>query len=388
MGVPKISILAYDLASNALGRALLLGELLHGLADVKIVGPSRNGEVWQPAQSSRIPIEVGPAIHSRGDLHTASTWLRQVDLGDTVLVSKAMPTSLGLALDTNLGGRNLALDIDDWEYGLCQGLARRPLAHAFAQVVGPMMRHRPNHSSRIQKLEARIDEIPNRLVSNTFLQDRFGGQLLYHVRDHQMLNPDSVDSARVRNKLALGDRVWVGFIGTFRPHKGIDDLISAVYRAAGSPGLLLMGIDEQDPAITGLIASARELLGPNRVRVLPPFPLTQLPEHVHAADIIAIPSKSGPASDGQIPAKLFDAMALARPIVATAVNDIPSILQDCGHVVAPDNANELADAIGTYACDRERRAHCGAAARQRLIESYSFDAGRRVMADFLTEIAT
>ena len=51
MGVPKISILVHDLSSNALGRALVLGELLSGLADVKFVGTSSNGKVWAPARA-------------------------------------------------------------------------------------------------------------------------------------------------------------------------------------------------------------------------------------------------------------------------------------------------------------------------------------------------
>lgn len=387
MGVPKITILVHDLASNALGRALVLGELLYGLAEVKIVGPTLGGEVWAPARDTRIPIEIGPPISNTGDFPAAAAWLRKTQLGEILLVSKAMPTSLGLALDLDLGTRKLALDIDDWEYGLCQGHAPRLVTRAISQVVGPMLRHRPNHASRVQKLEARVGEIQHRLVSNTFLRERFGGRLLYHVRDPEVLDPARVDTSDLRRELNLDDRTWVGFIGTFRPHKGIDDLIAAVYRASGSPGLLLMGVDLDDASITGLIESARELLGDARLRVTPSFPLARLPEHVCIADIIAIPSKHGPASDGQIPAKLFDAMALARPIVATAVNDIPAILKNCGHVVAPENVYELTTAIEDFAGNAELRAHCGAAARERLIESFSFDVGRQVMAGFLTELS-
>jgi len=54
--------------------------------------------------------------------------------------------------------------------------------------------------------------------------------------------------------------------------------------------------------------------------------------------------------------------------------------------VTPGNADELASAIETLAGDAELRAHLGDAARQRLIESYSFDVGRRVMAEFLAEM--
>ncbi|MEE2888595.1 MAG: glycosyltransferase [Planctomycetota bacterium] len=386
MGVPKISILVHDLSSNALGRALVLGELLSGLADVKFVGTSSNGKVWAPARGTRIPIEIGPRVSGTGDLPATIEWLSQTQPGDGLLVCKPMPTSLGIALQADLDTPAIALDIDDWEHGLCQGHAPHPLARAMAQACGPMMRHRPNHASRIQKLESRVGEVQHRLVSNTFLEARFGGHLLYHVRDAEVLDPESVDTSQLRQRLALDERTWVGFVGTIRPHKGIDDLISAVHRAAGSPGLLLMGVDTQDSATAALVETAHELLGPSRLRIVPPFAMERLPEHVCLADIVAIPSKDGPATAGQIPAKLFDAMALARPVVATAVNDVPTILRDCGRVVTPGNADELASAIETLAGDAELRAHLGDAARQRLIESYSFDVGRRVMAEFLAEM--
>lgn len=386
MGVPKISILVHDLSSNALGRALVLGELLYGLADVKFVGTSSNGKIWAPARNTRNPVEIGPVVASVGDLPAAIEWLGRTQLGDALLVCKAMPTSLGIALAADIPVHTMALDIDDWEYGLCQGHAPRPVVSTMVQAFGPIMRHRPNHASRVQKLESRVGEIQTRLVSNTFLRDRFGGHLLYHVRDPQALNPESVDTSHLRRQLALDQRTWVGFIGTIRPHKGIDDLVSAVHRAAGSPGLLLMGVDTRDSATAALIETARELLGPTRLRIVPPFAMARLPEHVCLADIVAIPSKSGPATAGQIPAKLFDAMALARPIVATAVNDVPTILKDCGQVVTPEDADELASAIETLAYDAELRAHYGATARRRLVESYSFDVGRRVMVEVLAEM--
>jgi len=147
-----------------------------------------------------------------------------------------------------------------------------------------------------------------------------------------------------------------------------------------------MGVNEQDPSILALLDAARELLGPDRLRITPPFDNARLCEHVGLPDIIAIPSKDGPATQGQIPAKLFDAMALGKPIIATAVNDVPTILRDCGQVVAPEDADALASAIEMLAADQELRASLGAAARRRLVESYSFEAGRQVMSAFLQEL--
>lgn len=47
----------------------------------------------------------------------------------------------------------------------------------------------------------------------------------------------------------------------------------------------------------------------------------------------------------QMPAKIFEAMAMAKPIISTNVSNIPEILQDCGWIVEPENPIQLAKTI-------------------------------------------
>jgi len=47
----------------------------------------------------------------------------------------------------------------------------------------------------------------------------------------------------------------------------------------------------------------------------------------------------------------FDAMAMANPIVATEVSDLPQILDGCGIVLEPDSPEALAEAIETLVED-------------------------------------
>ena len=58
-----------------------------------------------------------------------------------------------------------------------------------------------------------------------------------------------------------------------------------------------------------------------------------------------IPQRRKAASYGQVPAKIFDAMAVARPIMATNTSDIPEILDGCGWIVEPENTKPLAEKI-------------------------------------------
>lgn len=65
-----------------------------------------------------------------------------------------------------------------------------------------------------------------------------------------------------------------------------------------------------------------------------------------------------------MPAKIFDAMAMGRPIVATAVSDIPDILSEgCGLIVTPGDVYALAEAIAYMLDDPAAAERMGFAAR-------------------------
>lgn len=79
------------------------------------------------------------------------------------------------------------------------------------------------------------------------------------------------------------------------------------------------------------------------------------------------------ATIGQMPAKVFDAMAMAKPIISTEVSDIPEILDGCGWIVEPANPKRIAEMI-EYVFDHPiEAAEMGQKARQKCIEKYSWD---------------
>ena len=75
------------------------------------------------------------------------------------------------------------------------------------------------------------------------------------------------------------------------------------------------------------------------------IPFKDLPEHLAAADVVVIPQRNTSDTVGQMPAKIFDAMAMAKPIVSTRISDIPDVLGDCGYLVEPGNVQQLAEAM-------------------------------------------
>ena len=56
----KISVLCFDISSNAFGRAGLLAQALSRFYDVEIVGPARSGRIWAPMEEIEIPVKKFP----------------------------------------------------------------------------------------------------------------------------------------------------------------------------------------------------------------------------------------------------------------------------------------------------------------------------------------
>ena len=105
------------------------------------------------------------------------------------------------------------------------------------------------------------------------------------------------------------------------------------------------------------------------VRLLPLQPQERLGELLGMADIHLLP-QSAEASDLVMPSKLSGMLASGRPVVATSApgTEIADVLQGCGIVVPPDDAEALAAAVHSLAADPARRASLGAQARVRAEE--------------------
>jgi glycosyltransferase involved in cell wall biosynthesis len=73
---------------------------------------------------------------------------------------------------------------------------------------------------------------------------------------------------------------------------------------------------------------------------------------------------------------LLDAMAMARPVVATRVGGIPEMVEDGlnGLLVPPRDPSALADALITLINRPDERKRMGQAGRARMLEKFSAEA--------------
>ena len=356
----KISVLCFDLSSNAFGRAWLLAQALSGVYDVEIIGTSRKGGIWAPMSDLEIPVKEFMWDRYPKFSRIKKNIIDAID-GDLILASKLMPTSFGIGLQKkHSSGKPLIVDIDDWELGF--------FYHSgFWGGVGRFLNFsNPNGLPYVWRMERLLGEADAVSVSNRFLQKKFKGALLPHCRDTSVLDPQKFNSDEIKERIGLADKKVVMFLGTPRSHKGIDDLLIALEQINISGlRLVIIGVENQQDFLKGVDQSIRD-----RVVVLTKIPFQNLAEFLSAADIIAIPQRQTSDSVGQIPARLFDAMSMAKPIIATRVSDIPEVLEDCGYLVDPSEPSQLADGIQYIMSHPGEAKAKGYAARERCKQRY------------------
>ena len=173
------------------------------------------------------------------------------------------------------------------------------------------------------------------------------------------------------------------FFGTPRVHKGIDDLIQAVSLLSDPDILLfLVGFDNSEYS-QNLVKKGKKLLK-NRIKIYGLQPFDKVPEIISVSDVVVIPQRNNLATFGQIPAKIFDAMAMAKPVIATTVSSLPEILYGCGYIVNPENFVQLAEKIEFVFKNPEKARKIGKKARKKCIKYYSWNSMDKVLVELFS----
>ena len=98
----------------------------------------------------------------------------------------------------------------------------------------------------------------------------------------------------------------------------------------------------------------------------------EMPFFLAAADIVCIPHSNTKSANAQLPIKIFEPMAMEKPVITTDTTDMKEIFQDCGLIVEPDSVEALKHAMQTYLNNKELRKQHGLQARKECIEKYSW----------------
>lgn len=179
------------------------------------------------------------------------------------------------------------------------------------------------------------------------------------------INPDDfsgeIDNEQAKRRLGLEGRLILGFTGFVRDWHGLDKVIELIAGAGADPGwhLLLVG---DGPARDALERQAAVLNVTHRLTITGVVGRDHVAAHVAAFDIALQPAVVDYAS----PLKLFEYMALGRPVVAPAQPNIMEILTDGKDALLfdPQDPGGLGRAVERLCRDAGLRQRLGEAARR------------------------
>jgi glycosyltransferase involved in cell wall biosynthesis len=382
----KVSILCADVGINCLSRAITLAEIVSRDHEVQIIGFVRNSNgIWPPARTVDIPIKVldfGWAY----SWYKARTEISSLLNNSSLIICKPRLTSMGLAMLAGCEPQQVILDINDWELGLALESNRADGHFNYRDIAKNLAS--PNSPLLALYFESKIRQFPHRIVNNHWLQNRFGGELIYDVRDTDQLDPAKYDKRNARAEIGLDDRPWVVFAGTPRPHKGVINLILALeqIKGQGAPGLLVCGGGVNQEVIDEMIALSLAKLGNSRFHYIKQYNRLNLPEYLSAVDIVCIPSLLSSNTVGQVPTKLFEAMAMGLPVITTQVCDMKDLVEGIGFSVPPGNINALSGAINSLCTQPDLCVEMGRKARDRAVHEFSYNSAQPALQSLLEKI--
>jgi glycosyltransferase involved in cell wall biosynthesis len=377
----KISVLIPSLASNGVTRGWILAQLLKRHYEVETIGRLKEGESVFPWFA-----DYSYTVVRSNSLPRAIHEMERRITGDVVLAYCVAMTSFGSGLLAKLRRRiPLVLDMPEWEvHDHYRWKTRTSRALMIARnLVGQGWSN--GHSFKYRYVLDHLTHLADeRLVCCEFLKQRYGGVWLPQGTDTAQFDPARFDKQAMRRKWGLPeDATLLFFGGNPQPNKGLEETVEALHALEGKvkARLVIVGRDASH-RWTKKIAD----LGRDKVIVLGPQPFDRMPELLATADIVPLPQTPEPKSRGYIPAKIYEAMAMALPVIASDLCDVPTIIDGCGYLVPAGDSRAVRTTIEHVLTHPDEAREMGRRARQRVIDRYSWDVMDRILFDAIESV--
>lgn len=193
--------------------------------------------------------------------------------------------------------------------------------------------------------------------------------------DPDLFNP-FVDGNTVRSTLNLDGKTVVGFAGIYGPWHGVEFLartVKEVRKSNREIRFLFIGDDKLKTVVEGI---GKEDGSDSSMVFVKAVLHHEIPRYLAACDILASPHVN--MADGSrffgSPVKLFEYMAMGKPIVASGIEQLSDVLHNEVNalLVHPGDVNGIASAILRLSKDPALRKRLGKAARKRCLEAFTW----------------
>lgn len=158
-------------------------------------------------------------------------------------------------------------------------------------------------------------------------------------------------------------RFVVGYVGNLGIAQGLGIVFDAARSMRGEDVTFwLVG----DGPLSRELTAERDRDGLEAVEIRPATPVDRVGPILESCDALLVPLRAHELLGDFVPSKLYDAMAVGRPVIAAAGREAATLVREtgCGLVVAPEDGPGLVDAVRALAADRDRARRLGEAGRR------------------------
>jgi glycosyltransferase involved in cell wall biosynthesis len=265
--------------------------------------------------------------------------------GVDVIYAISTPLSVGVlgSVLSLIKRRPMVFEVTDvWPDAAIQvGVLRQPLVIRLARFLERMS------YAQSAAIIALTRGIRDNIISKQVPADRVF--LVPNGVDFGLFSPCSIGDARASGAVRSFDgKFVVMYLGAHGLYNALDTVVgaAALLKHVREILVVLVGNGDEKPRLQRLV----DELGLSNVKFLSTVPRSESVRLLAAADVFVLPNRKGRFFEGNLPNKLFDYLASARPIIIAGAGESAEVITEAGAgvAVAAEDPAEVVEAIMAY----------------------------------------
>ena len=195
------------------------------------------------------------------------------------------------------------------------------------------------------------------------------------------------DNEKLKRSFGLEGKFVASFAGTLGMAHGLDTVLQAAARLSSSTDIVFWLVGEG--ARKEELKRAAEARGLTNVLFQGQVPRERVPDVLGASDVSLVLLRKTDLFRTVIPSKMFEAMAVARPIILGVDGQARKIVEEAGAgvVIEPESSGELAEAVLRLKRDRPLAERLGKSGLAYVRRYHSHDALARRYLEILESVS-
>jgi len=187
--------------------------------------------------------------------------------------------------------------------------------------------------------------------------------------DIGLFDPTRVTGEEIRSKYGVRDGEKLGvYAGRVDEVAGSKTILETAKLLKHQEKIKFMIVGEGNPEMLNELSKCDNVILTGRV------PKEDIPRYLAAADFVFVPFPDNVASHGISPLKLFEALAMEKPVIASAISGIKeAVCLDPNVILVSNDPNCWASAVTELVENSERSIQQGQNSREVVRQKYDFD---------------